>query len=168
MNSTKRLMLIVALVIVALLAVACDTTPVNDPTLDTFGTPDPSFGTGDDGLGTTIGDGEISGQVVLDGSAASLPDDAIVTVQLVDVSTTNTTAEVLAESTIQDVDAFPVDSTLTYDPALIDASSILAVQAVVTDSDNNLLYANMNQYRVLTAGNPTDNVEVILEPIQSQ
>jgi putative lipoprotein len=58
----------------------------------------------------------------------------------------------------------PFPYTLPYDPAKIIESHTYAVQARI-ESGGTLLFINTTQVTVITRGNPTENVEVIVQPV---
>lgn len=107
----------------------------------------------------------VSGQVTkLDRQA--LPEDALVKVQLVDISLADAPAQVLGEQIIESAGAqVPFDYEITYEPVQIVDNHTYAVQARIENAEGVLLYINTQEYLVITRGNPTENVEVLVEPV---
>ena len=94
----------------------------------------------------------------------ALPPNAEITVKLVDVSRQDVAATELAIHTIvSGGNQVPFPFTLTYDPAAIDQRNTYAVQAQIR-VDGQLTFMSMQQYPVITRGNPT-TVEVVVEPV---
>jgi putative lipoprotein len=85
----------------------------------------------------------------------ALPNNAVVTFQLLDASRAGTAAVVLAEQkfTTNGRQA-PFQFELQYDPARIQQSGVYVVQGNVV-VDGRLRYATTQQYRVITGGGPS-------------
>jgi uncharacterized lipoprotein YbaY len=150
----RSVLLLAAPVFVAVLLAACVPVPP--------ATPEPA---GKDAAPVAT---ELSG--VLTGTVtylvrSALPDDAVVQVQLVDVSLADAAATVLAEQEIvtggQQV---PIPFELQYDPAVIDPRFTYAVQARI-EIGGQLAFINTTMHQVLTRGNPVTNIEVVVEPV---
>jgi putative lipoprotein len=92
-----------------------------------------------------------------------IPEGAIVTVQLNDVSLMDVAATNISEEVITGVTGFPFPFVLTYDPRLIDQPTY-AVQVRITDSTGQLIYINTSAYNVITGGAPSV-VEVQVDPV---
>jgi uncharacterized lipoprotein YbaY len=96
---------------------------------------------------------------------SALPPDAIVTVRLSDVSKADAPAEVISEQTIPtEGKQVPFAYTLPYDPAKIVENHECAVSARI-ESGGKLLFISTQSYAVITRGNPTENVEILVEPV---
>jgi uncharacterized lipoprotein YbaY/heat shock protein HslJ len=94
----------------------------------------------------------------------ALPPEAIIKVQLLDVSRADAPAIVLDTVTIEAGGRqVPFAFTLTYDPAQIDPRFTYAVQARIT-VNGELRFISMERFAVITQGNPT-TVEVIVRPV---
>jgi putative lipoprotein len=96
----------------------------------------------------------VTGNAVLRQRIA-LPANAIVTIQLADVSRVGAAAQVISEQRFQTNGAqppFPIN--LPYDPARITAGNTYIVQGNIT-IDGRLRYSTTTQFRVLTNGNPS-------------
>jgi uncharacterized lipoprotein YbaY len=95
----------------------------------------------------------------------ALPPDAVITVQLADVSKQDVAAEVISTQTIESGgNQVPFAYTLPYDPGQIDERFDYAVSARI-ESAGKLLFTSTQRYAVITKGNPTENVEIIVEPV---
>ncbi|MBC8163319.1 MAG: YbaY family lipoprotein [Roseiflexaceae bacterium] len=85
----------------------------------------------------------------------ALPDNAVITVQLADVSRLDVAATVLAEQKITSGGKQPPFAfELAYDPAKIDDRFNYAVQATI-EVDGKLMFRNDQAYLVITQGRPT-------------
>ncbi|NWF81886.1 MAG: YbaY family lipoprotein [Chloroflexi bacterium] len=94
----------------------------------------------------------------------ALPPEAVIQVQLVDVSRADAPAIVLATSSFQAGGRqVPFPFALPYDPARIDERYTYAVQARIT-LNGQLRFIATERYAVITRGNPT-TVEVIVRPV---
>lgn len=91
--------------------------------------------------------------------------DAEIVVRLVDVSKQDAPAETIAEKIIRaDGKQVPFPFTLTYDSGEIVESNRYAVQAEITD-EGRRLFLTTSSYPVVTGGNPTEDVEIVLERV---
>ena len=95
----------------------------------------------------------------------ALPPDAVIDVQLQDVSLQDMPATVIAsERYIAEGRQVPFPFELTYDPAGIDPKHTYAVAARIT-VDGKLRWINTQRYPVLTGGAPVTGVEIIVESV---
>jgi len=92
----------------------------------------------------------------------ALSTDAVVTVQLTDVSRQDVTAAVLAEQIITKPGQLPIPFELDYDPDSIDLKHRYAVQARIEEGGK-LRYRNDTVHFVLTHGNP-NTVDLAIVP----
>ena len=94
----------------------------------------------------------------------ALPNNAVVSFQLIDASRAGAAATVLAE---QRFTANGQQATfqfeLKYDPARIQANGIYTVQGSIS-VDGRTRYTTTSQYRVITGGNPT-TITITLEAV---
>jgi putative lipoprotein len=96
---------------------------------------------------------------------SALPPDAILTVRLSDVSKADAPAELISEQTIPtEGKQVPFPYTLPYDPAKILENHEYAVSARI-ESGGKLLFISTQRYAVITRGNPTENVEIVVQPV---
>ncbi len=95
----------------------------------------------------------------------SLPKDATITVRLLDVSKADAPAAVLANQVIVPETQVPVEFSLEYESAEVEARASYAVDAAVQVGDR-LLFRSTEYYPVLTHGGPTENVEIELERVR--
>lgn len=80
-----------------------------------------------------------------------LPESAVLTVQLADVSLADAPSKTIAEQKIRPV-RVPAAFTLTYDPATIDPRHTYAVSASIRDETGRLLFVTDTRHTVLTQG----------------
>lgn len=95
----------------------------------------------------------------------ALPEDAVVVVQLRDSSQADTAALVLDQQVIKQPGQVPIPFELHYNLDEIDESHTYSVFAQIMDGDDNLLFTTTQMYPVITQGNPTANVDVLVDPI---
>jgi putative lipoprotein len=96
----------------------------------------------------------------------ALPENAVVQVQVQDVSLQDVVATVLAEQRIEtNGQQVPVLFSLSYDETKLEPNHSYALSVRITVGDT-LLFINTQQVRVLGEGYPSDNVEVRVEQVQ--
>ena len=95
----------------------------------------------------------------------ALPPSAVVAVRLLDVSLQDTASNVIAEDRISaEGKQVPIAFDLTYDPNRIQPRNRYVVRAEIRDGDR-LLFTTDTSYPVITQGNPTTGVEVVVVPV---
>jgi uncharacterized lipoprotein YbaY len=95
----------------------------------------------------------------------ALPPNAVIDVQLQDVSLQDAPATVIAaERYIAEGRQVPIPFELTYDPAGIDPKHTYAVAARIT-VDGKLRWINTQRHPVLTRGAPVTDVEIVVESV---
>ena len=96
----------------------------------------------------------------------ALPNNTVVTFQLLDASRSGSQAVVLAEQkTTTNGQQAPFQFDLKYDPAKIQQSGTYVVTGNAS-VDGRVRYTATSQYRVITAGNPT-SITITLEAVSS-
>jgi len=94
----------------------------------------------------------------------ALPDNAIVKVQLQDVSLQDVAAKVISEQIIETKGKqVPIPFELPYDPDEIDERNTYSLSVRIT-VDGKLKFINKTSHRVLTRGAPTD-LDVMVEMV---
>jgi len=94
----------------------------------------------------------------------AMPENALLTVQLQDVSRADAPAEVVAEQKVTFAGRqVPLPFELTYDPAKIDPKHTYSISARIT-VDGQLRFLNTSAYRVITQGNPS-KVNLLLHSV---
>ena len=99
------------------------------------------------------------------GKLTTLSDDALLEVELADVSVAAGPADIVSSQRIRKPGQFPVHFKLDYAPERIDPTHRYTVQARIIEG-NQLAFATDTAYPVITAGNPKA-VEVIVIAIGS-
>lgn len=95
----------------------------------------------------------------------ALPNNAIVTVQLLDTSLQDVPATTIAELSVETKgQQVPISFILDYDPSKIDQNHTYSVRATIY-VDDVVWYDTTQAYLVLTNGNPS-TVDIVLERIQ--
>jgi putative lipoprotein len=96
----------------------------------------------------------------------ALPDDAVVTVQLQDVSLMDVAAQVLGEQVIEtDGKQVPFPYEVEYDEDEIIENHTYSMSARITDGQGNLLFISDTANPVITNDNPTSDVEIVTVPV---
>ena len=94
----------------------------------------------------------------------ALPDNAEVSIRLVDISKADAPAVLIDELTFpSDGDQVPFQFVLPYNPDEIDPEATIAVNASIS-SNGDLLFNSTRIYPVITRGNPS-RVEIVLEKV---
>jgi putative lipoprotein len=98
----------------------------------------------------------------------ALPSDAVVKVQILDVSKADAPAEVIGEQVIETKGAqVPFSFTVPYDSNQIVDTHTYSLQVRIEDATGTLLFINDTIVPVITRGNPTQDVEVIVVPVNA-
>jgi uncharacterized lipoprotein YbaY/heat shock protein HslJ len=92
----------------------------------------------------------------------ALPDDALVQVQLQDISHQDALLDLIAESLITNPGQVPIPFEVNYDPEVIDLRYDYAINVRIFDGQDNLLFISTSSYPVITRTNPSI-VEVEVE-----
>lgn len=90
----------------------------------------------------------------------ALPADAVVEVQLLDISLMDVAVTLIAEQAITPQHQVPIAFELSYNPAEIDERMSYAVRATIRIGANAMFITNRS-YPVLTRGNP-NHVDLVL------
>lgn len=97
----------------------------------------------------------------------ALPDDAIINVQIQDTSLADAPATVIGEQVIQtEGKQVPFEYKVEYDPKDIQDNHSYTMSVRITDGTGNLLFINDTAIPVITRDNPTEDVEIIVVPVQ--
>ncbi len=96
---------------------------------------------------------------------SALPSTAVIEVTLSDVSIQDVAATVLSTQRIEaNGQQVPFPYELAYNPAQIIRKHRYAVRATIKDGDK-LLFTSTQVNPVITNGNPTSNVEIVVSPV---
>ena len=107
-------------------------------------------------------DGTVTGKVYFEGGDVDLPDGAVVTVKLLDISYADAPSMTLGEHVIDDSRSLPLKFRIPYDKDAIDDRNEYSLSARI-ELDGRLLYINDTVHPVITRDNPGDrDIEVIL------
>jgi uncharacterized lipoprotein YbaY len=97
---------------------------------------------------------------------SALPDDAVVKVQLQDTSLADAPATVLGEQIIPtNGQQVPIPFSVSYNPADILDNHTYTLSVRIEDSSGTLLFINTTSVPVITRGNPTTDIEVLVDPV---
>jgi putative lipoprotein len=94
-----------------------------------------------------------------------LPEDAVVQIQVQDTSLADAPAIVMGEQIITSPGQVPIDYQVCYDPSQIQENHTYSMSVRITDADGRLLFINDTHIPVITRGNPTENVEIVVIPV---
>jgi putative lipoprotein len=96
----------------------------------------------------------------------ALPDDAVVTVQLQDISKQDVAADILGEQEIKtEGKQVPIAYEVEYDEGEIEDNHTYSMSARITDGTGKLLFISDTVIPVITRGNPTADVEIMTVPV---
>jgi uncharacterized lipoprotein YbaY len=96
---------------------------------------------------------------------SALPPEAVIQVQLLDVSKADAPATLIASQTIEAKgQQAPIPFALTYDPAAIDPKNLYTVAASIKVGGE-LQWISTTVYPVLTRGNPMTGIEILVDPL---
>jgi uncharacterized lipoprotein YbaY/heat shock protein HslJ len=110
------------------------------------------------------GGAKVTGEVLYRERVA-LPPTAIVEVRLEDVSRADAPAVVIAEQIIRPAGKGPPYAfELPYDPATVGVGLSYSVRAEIRDGDK-LLFTTTQRYPVITQGNPTSGVQIVVQMV---
>ena len=111
------------------------------------------------------GEATLSGTITT-AQPAELPADAVIQVQLQDTSLADAPATIIGEQIIPAAGVtFPIPFEITYNPNDIQDNHTYTMSVRIEDASGKLLYINTTSTPVLTNGAPTDNVEVVVDPV---
>ncbi len=118
------------------------------------------------GCDSAAADESVSGTIVYRERIA-LPEDAVLTVRIQNASVMDASPEqtIVSEEIITTPGQVPIPYELAYDSADIDDRLMYSVSARIDDSDGNLLFINTTVIPVITLGNPTEDVEILVEKV---
>ncbi|MFC1980180.1 YbaY family lipoprotein [Chloroflexota bacterium] len=92
----------------------------------------------------------------------------VVTVKVEDVSRSDAPAVTIGEQTIENPgNQVPIPFKIEYNPDDVDERYTYAMRVRI-EVDGKLWFTNTTRHAVITRGNPTNNIEVILEKVGSQ
>lgn len=115
--------------------------------------------------------GEDSDQLsVISGSISyreriAMPADAVIRVQLLDISKQDVAATIIAEQRIRPSRQVPIPFTLQYDRSEINRRGTYSVAATI-EVEGEVVWRSTTIHPVLTNGNPVDTIEIVVERIR--
>jgi putative lipoprotein len=117
-------------------------------------------GNGEPGNGDAGALGVISGSVAYRERIA-MPADAVIRVQLLDISKQDAPASVIAEQRIRPSREVPIPFTVQYDRSKINRGGIYSIAASI-EVDGEIVWRTTTAQLVITNGNPTENIEIVV------
>jgi putative lipoprotein len=121
--------------------------------------PESSPGTGQQ----VEGDATVTGEVVSSAQIA-MPPKARVEVTLENISTDDPASIIIGRQSIADAQAPPIPFEVSYGSDAIEEDAAYAVKATIFKSDDPWM-VNRETVQVITDGNPTSGVRIVVEPI---
>ena len=95
----------------------------------------------------------------------ALPPEAVLTVRIEDVSLADAPAEVVGEQVIKTEGAqVPIPFVVSYEPENIIENHRYSLRVRIEDGAGRLLFINDTDVPVITNGNPTEDIEVVVIP----
>ena len=86
----------------------------------------------------------------------------VVTVKIEDVSRADAPAVTIGQQVIENPGQVPIPFEVEYNPADIDERYVYALRARI-EVNGKLWFINTSRYAVITRGNPTNNIEVMVQ-----
>ena len=130
---------------------------------------DPTYGTvaAEDRMQLRLVRPRVTGTVSSPGEV-TLPATAVLSISIQNTSAVDAPPEAvqLARQVIVNPGQMPIEFAIPYNPADVDGGAAYGVIARIEDGLGNLLYTNAQPTPVLTQGNPTAGVAVVVEPAQ--
>jgi putative lipoprotein len=96
---------------------------------------------------------------------SALPEDAVVTVQIQDVSRADTPAEIIGKQVLSSPGQPPIPFEIPYNPTGIEESHRYIVRAEIRDNAGTLLFTTDTAIPVITQNYPTEDIEIIVVPV---
>lgn len=120
------------------------------------------------GQGTSTGDTATVSGTLTYLQRIALPPGAVANVQIQDISRADAPAEVMGEQNIpMDGKSVPVAFAVPYDPSKIQEGNRYSLRAEIRDAAGKLLFTTDQVNSVITGGNPTSGIELILVQVRS-
>jgi putative lipoprotein len=93
----------------------------------------------------------------------ALPDGTMVIVRIEDTTRAGAPGKKVAESVIKSQDdTIPMPFAVVYDPGKINDNHKYSLTVKIEDSSGKILYVNQSDVPVLTEGNPTHGIDVVV------
>lgn len=99
----------------------------------------------------------------------ALPPDANVDVSINNAQLADAPPEMTLLATISfptEGKQVPIPYVLPYDPTKVQEGALYSIRARITDATGRLLFTSTTAIPVITQGNPTENVEILVQPVQ--
>ena len=104
----------------------------------------------------------VTGTIIYKEKIALPSDGVVVTAKIEDVSRADAPAVTIGEQVMDNPGQVPIPFEIEYNPADIDDRYVYALRIRI-EVDGKLLFINTSRYAVITRGNPTSNIEVIVQ-----
>jgi uncharacterized lipoprotein YbaY len=104
----------------------------------------------------------VTGTITYTEEIALPAEGVVVTVKIEDVSRADAPAVTMGQQVIENPGQVPIPFEVEYNPADIDERYVYALRARI-EVDGKLWFINTSRYAVITRGNPTSDVEVLVQ-----
>jgi putative lipoprotein len=114
------------------------------------------------GCGRSTNKAAITG-VITHTHRMTIPIGYVVTIQIEDTTKADATGKKIAEQVIKSQgEAIPMPFEVVYDPGKINPNHTYSVHVKIEDSAGKMLFTNNISVPVITNGNPTQNIDVVV------
>ena len=104
----------------------------------------------------------VTGTITYTEEIALPAEGVVVTVKIEDVSRADAPAVTSGQQVIENPGQVPIPFKIEYNPADIDERYVYALRARI-EVDGKLWFINTSRYAVITRGNPTSDIEVLVQ-----
>lgn len=104
----------------------------------------------------------VTGTITYTEEIALPAEGVVVTVKVEDVSRADAPAVTIGQQVIENPGQVPIPFKIEYNPADIDERYVYALRARI-EVDGKLWFINTSRYAVITRGNPTSDIEVLVQ-----
>lgn len=104
----------------------------------------------------------VTGTITYTEEIALPAEGVVVTVKIEDVSRADAPAVTIGQQVIENPGQVPIPFKIEYNPADIDERYVYALRARI-EVDGKLWFINTSRYAVITRGNPTSDIEVLVQ-----
>ena len=104
----------------------------------------------------------VTGTIIYVEEIALPSEGVVVTVKVEDVSRADAPAVTIGQQVIENPNQVPIPFEIEYNAANIDERYVYALRARI-EVDGKLWFINTSRYAVITRGNPTSNIEIIVQ-----
>ncbi len=104
----------------------------------------------------------VTGTIMYTEEIALPAEGVVVAVKIEDVSRADAPAVTIGQQVIENPGQVPIPFEIEYNPADIDERYVYALRARI-EVDGKLWFINTSRYAVITRGNPTNNIKLVVQ-----